>query len=791
VYDVQPSVSVTETGVDGRIEAISIKESGSFYKIVRTGGIRWYEFDVEDAQENPLITIGNCPCSYDVCTDKSDCNGCASKNAYPSGHNKLNSSPFNPAEAITAKEIRSYFGEPWYKPFNPEDDPPDAEGCITDDSVKGDSGGQSDQLIPLYCPPDSNQTGYCNESCDGRIPCDKNCTCSDEDCVCTKQQTYAFGLTFISGWFPRNDYDYCWPLNNTWEFPNFTENYGLSACSGDPVVSGFRPYLDGDTIIPHKRPQYEYVWQPNTTAFTESIESIIELNPLENKGKAYVNFIKDEYLSIEGCNPLRVDRFGKSYKFIDPTGERTYPTNPCRKTNSGDPIPSGAIRTSDDYCRVYGFYQQRQPDCEILYRGQYIMRAAEKYGFGQNPNYPAFSCPSPDNPYPLYVEGHTWTDCEPIIGDINIRLKQIESQFDISVGAPYSQDYLIPENLPLPYVGPDGKYESTADAWNEPSLSKTNNTRFFDHGFYEPNRYAKYEDKQLPENESEEIGEREQILSPVFLVNPVFNMPDVDGGDYPTTFEDALVDLYNPGVWDLPDPRSNCRPGVSGISCEDECDNPTYGPNVNLPATGTRNDLRSECPYPWERWGNDQSNTNDIDYYCMLKNNSAEIVIDEIVECEDCFSNDIVRIDYIQNLNNTQYPALFWYSYAIEVPSEEEPAPEPTPAPSSSSPGTSAPADDQDQTTPGPRYILFRLYGNFGEINDLSVIEAFHNLINQYISILGDRYQLSDILSILLNDTHRSILWNMVFQGADTDYQLAGLTKVEIFAFESVSAEFS
>jgi hypothetical protein len=767
-YDTQPYVTVTATGLNGKIENISVSESGEFYKIIRTGGLRWYEFDEEDSEGNSLISIGNCPCSYDLCTDSQDCNGCASKFAYPTtGHNKLNSSPFNYNESITAKEIRTYFGPPYYKPYV-EIPPEDAEGCATDPSVTenpGVPGINPDQLINLTCNPDGGSYD-CNSSCDSRyggVDCPDNCSCdSNENCNCFREIPNGLGETFIGGWTGRSDFPYCWPLNNTWEFPQYPENYGLSACWGTPVDPGHRPYIDGHIVQPHKRPQYKYIWKPNPTAFIDAVDTIIPENltstPVRNK--AFINRLKDEFLSIEGCNPLMLDRFGKSYKFIDHTGEKEYTGSPCRKTNSDDPVPPGVVRTLDDYCRVYGFYQQRKPSCNVIYRGQYIMRAAQKFGFGQNSDLPVTSCNNP----PVYADGHTWTDCEPVVGDITIELRQIESQFDLSFGAPYSQDILIPEQLPEPRLGPDGKYEVTADAWNLPSLTGIDNTRFFDHGFYEPNRYQTESVKVLPENQ---LGETEQGEPPTTIVqsiDPVFNMPDVDGQDYIGDEDNEPIDFYFKDQWDLPDPRSNCRPGVIGIECEDPCLNPEYGTGVGLPVSGIRNDLRSECPYPWEKWGDNSSNTNDIDYFCMFANNSAEVVVAEIEDCEECIGTRIVRSDYVLQSNLSEYPSFFWYTDKELV---------------------SIIVDENYGFPIGEVSILFRCFGNFNQ-SDATISNAFRTALTEYKNFFNDYYDVGpqNLLNLLFNDDHRSIFWNMVFQGASND-KLEKLTKVDIFLFTS------
>ena len=84
------------------------------------------------------------------------------------------------------------------------------------------------------------------------------------------------------------------------------------------------------------------------------------------------------------------------------------------------PIP----RTNDDYCRVYGFYQQKQSPCVISYEGQYIMRSQTNIG-----------------------------SCEPFIGTLNIDFIRLEAKIDISVMAPTVQDYLLPELLATPTNG--------------------------------------------------------------------------------------------------------------------------------------------------------------------------------------------------------------------------------------------------------------------------------------------------------------------------------------------------
>ena len=94
-------------------------------------------------------------------------------------------------------------------------------------------------------------------------------------------------------------------------------------------------------------------------------------------------------------------------------------------------------RTNDDYCRVYGFYQQKQSPCVISYEGQYIMRA-------QAPNGKVFTGD-------LVYQGIG--QCEPVIGTLRIDFVRLEAKIDISVMAPTIQDYLLPELLATPTNG--------------------------------------------------------------------------------------------------------------------------------------------------------------------------------------------------------------------------------------------------------------------------------------------------------------------------------------------------
>lgn len=521
-----PYVQVAATGVSGVIESVEIPVSGSgaFYKIIRTGGIRWYEFDeVDEDTGDLLISVGTCPCSYDVCG--SECNGCVSKDMYPSGHNKL--------DAIND----GFPGSPWHNCvtdpalIDPETDKPYELFCPG--TIGSISCGGTCTYTSIYTGGSSDSLGWillnkdiCANRCGCGYPSEQPTSyhqTATADCYCSVPLTMD-GLSLFEGSsVPLPGSNFCWPLNKTYEFPEKEVNYARCACSGDPVVPASYAYMDGRFAMPYRRAQYKYQWLPNISGFQTKVgDYLADGTSTEDK-----NSIIDSFLGFDACNPGKYDRFNRSYRW--PTKENSA-LQPCRKKlNTTDTIPPNVTRTLDNYCRVYGFYQQRQPNCKnILYRGQYIMRAAYK-GAGFHDAAVAKLGDCDPSYYPQ--DGHGWSDCDPIVEDIVIGFNKMEAQFDVSVGAPYDQDILIPENLPKPFVGPDGKKEVRADSWDIPSLQGLNNPIFYDHGFYEPNRYQDTFQMALPENqEGLGIGEG-PVLTWVFAVNALMAIYDVDYND--------------------------------------------------------------------------------------------------------------------------------------------------------------------------------------------------------------------------------------------------------------------
>ena len=751
-YEVYPSAIVIQTGINGSIIDTNLVEPGIFYKIIRTGGIRWYEFDETDDNGDLLISVGNCPCSFDLCSE--DCIGCVSKNMYPNTHETL--------EAIQG-------GFPG---------PPNT-GCVTIEGIE--DGNIPPEKIILFCPS-SNPYVAGNGTCayTGRYAstdigslgwmllnankCEDDYICSPApagtptynqkttaSCYCIKPATSVGGVSVvhISGWSNLTIAPLCWPLNTTMDF--YSENYARSACSGTPEISGFRAYPEGDSIIPYRRPQYKQVWIPNVSGFMANFATYMPDFDDATKEEEAKEAVKEAFLSYDACNPGKYDKFNRSYKWLT---QYDSGKPPCRKKLvPTDPIPSGnhiiTPRTLDNYCRVYGFYQQRQPSCNVLYRGQYIMRAGYKAPW--TPSGPQLGdCASTKFPN----QGYEFSDCQPIISNINIGLNKLEAQFDVSLGAPYEQDYIIPEQLPAPIIGPDGFLESRAYSWDYPSLLGSGNTRLFDHGFYEPNRYSDVRQMALPENQGVLTAGGQPILSPVLTINPLFSMPDVDGHDM------NPIDMANSGIQDWPDPRSNCISGCNQYVLPLSQLYPSG--NVPLPESGIQSNFIFNCLYPWENL----RKTDDVDHYCMFKNNSAELSLGEIEKCDNCIGSVLI---YDRSLNGL--PGPFYDEYGDYINFTHIVLYH-----------TETGVDDEGDDVVLDYYLLFRAFGNN---NNAFTKNSFVSVIDDYTETWVDRLNNPgvNLYQILLSDTHRTILWNMLFEGAIND-KLDGLTKVEILAIK-------
>lgn len=782
------------------------------------GGIVWYEFDETDDNDDLLISVGNCPCDYDICSNpsyqtpfyewdtnfspESQCRGCLSKDVYPQKNHKIDALPDRISEDLQSIIPGKFPGYPnlgcistgpyeysfcqYLEPLQKEcgencqwtrvcvssprgpnlwadeeyAEVGDAFVLYEDDCTNTNCSCRYDPIID-YDPADP--TG--DEGSDEGIPRtgDPAGTVYPSQCICSPRISPIGGdiapyiLPSDNPTLSPNSPSICFPKNNTWDW--YAANYARSACSGDPVTPEQRPYMDNILTIPPKKAQYRYEWIPKVQCTLDGIENwITEKVPFATEIEIAIE--KDEFLltSGEGCNPLNIDVYGKSYKFplADLQGEID---KPCRLQNNYAGIGTLYVKysegscsvepqkniNSDNYCRVYGFYQQRQPTCDVVYKGQYILRAAQKLD-SSGPFQPVLQTP-------YFFDTPNNTDCEPVIDNITIFLTKKESRFDVTVGAPYDQRFLIPENLPTPQIGPDGKLECTADSWNDPSLNGNDNTRLFNHGFHTPVRKYFSDYKIIP---GESLNNNDPFR--VDIINPVSQMQDVDGNDL-FTLNNEIQDMYINGVWDLPNPRSNVRIGTTGLEPGDPCVNPSYTGIAfsGFPTSGRRWDYSSSCPYPWEY------PASEVNFDCMFKNNSAKIVLGSIKECDYCTANEVLIFDpadmaYIgQSID--LYDIRIYYTYGIQA------------------------SDSSYQT------LLFRCFGSSeGSFSK----QTFVDLVQEYLDIWVDRLDIDisnlslvqQIYTALINDTERTIFWNFIFNGANND-KLDNLTRVEVIAYDA------
>lgn len=442
--------------------------------------------------------------------------------------------------------------------------------------------------------------------------------------------------------------------------------------------------------------------------------------------------------------------------------------SPCRKKNKFNPKPPGSKRIDDNYCRVYGFYQAIKPTCDVVYKGQYIVRASQK-------NYATRLTG--------YGTRHTYdgTDCYPLIESLTITLTQRQAQFDVSLGAPNKQDYMIVESLPTPYVGPDGFKEATADPWNYPSLNGVNRQILYDHGFYRPERKFKSNNYYIS---GESLASIPWDKVTVDQIVPDYWMYPVDGNDG-ITLDGVAQDWYNDGVWDLRDPRSNVREGTDGLELNNTCPHPVYtgvaftGINSAWTVAAARNHFIFDCPYPWEDHCHETGNPCES-FFCMYENNSAEIALGEVEECEHCPTQSVLitsESNYFWQFENYSVPLFFHYTSFVEGPFYV------------------FPNSDPENTYSAKDYFYFRCYGDDNTVVDIG---EFQNTIQEYIDIFTDRldypssWGLTDkFYANLYNDNELLILWNILFQGtafkdANNNKQVKGLTKIEVFGVTKV-----
>lgn len=807
-YSEYPQIGILDVDEDGKVLDYEIIEHGEFWKVIRTGGIRWYEFDEIDSNTGDLlISVGRCPCDYDMCASPyhadiedyspwTECIGCLSKDIYPAEHNQIDALPRTTTD--------------------------ESDGLISEQLIRSPFTTFADGVIPGKFPAFPNfscistfeegylsSTDYCNtpgsvdcdQTCSREIYCDdidytpttrvpflfpendcppdKNCIClynddgNDENsrigdsfpstCACGLGSSFSYGRPYVGPYTMSEYQTKCYPLNRTWEW--YPQNYARVACSGDPVIEETRPYVSGTTIVPPRQAQYKYEWLPKVQETVQAIESWYPLLYPTLNNPTDIAAAKDIFLQTSGpgCNPLQLDIHNKSRKFPNPriediTGEsfvEEFLDPPCRKYNSYNPLhPSlTGVYQDDNYCRVYGFYQQIQPTCDVVYKGQYIMRAAQK---NVNLGPAAYA-----GDYRDMLHG---TDCEPVIESITVSLNKNEAKFDVAVGAPYNQDYLIPENLPSPYYGPDSKLESSADPWDIPGLVGSFDDASYDHGLYSPLRRLFVKQTGIP---GESVAPDD--LFSVSQIIPLETMYPVDGLDYYTDSSGVMRDLYNSGVWDLPDPRTNIRAGTSGLDLGDSCTNPIYTGIAfeNFPVSGLRNAFVYECPYPWE--DNCQGPGDCEDYFCMFKNNSAEITLGEIEQCEYCSSNEILKTykdNYIVSSFYRRYLYRMHYTHIVPI--------------------NSVPSDTNGVNINS--YFVFRCYGssqnNFNQSD-------FITLLQNYTEIWVDRMDIDEGLTFgqqlslsFQSDLERSIFWNFIFEGAN-NRELENLTRVEVFYYET------
>jgi len=231
----------------------------------------------------------------------------------------------------------------------------------------------------------------------------------------------------------------CFPLSPSWDIGGY---HGRSSCSG-LAEDGIPATWDGQYIIPSKAPRYYYAWLPDPDCFFAYDNDFLEYMAFDEYFSFNGPFFNQDRDDFPGCSPLykiyrnattdNLDiktRF-KDYYVVGPPCRKTYIASDANtlfvKYDGGDGSivnPPSTARTDDNYCRVYGFYQQKQYNCGVTYEGQYILRAQTTIG-----------------------------SCQPIIETIRIEFNRAEVKNDITISAPVHQDYLLPEFLPTPENG--------------------------------------------------------------------------------------------------------------------------------------------------------------------------------------------------------------------------------------------------------------------------------------------------------------------------------------------------
>jgi hypothetical protein len=286
------------------------------------------------------------------------------------------------------------------------------------------------------------------------------------------------------------------------------------------------------------------------------------------------------------------------------------------------PVES-APRTNDDYCRVYGFYQQKQNPCHVTYEGQYIMRAQKSVGV-----------------------------CEPVIENLTIDFIRLESKIDITIAAPMIQDYILPERLPVPENG------KASSAWNNGFSQGGFNlwTALMFNNYPDPRHNCEVNDRK-----SLLLMETERCSYPTVLdcdEKCVFNpegsecitLPDACGG---FTY---CYDCYTEGYREYLDPLNNriswknSFRDICGYPWESDC-NTAMNEEYQEQKTNCyieNGELICESPttndtdiwYIADGFSIQEKEKSKCDPYCMLENKSCIITVKAIDSCVSkyCFA---------------------------------------------------------------------------------------------------------------------------------------------------------
>lgn len=406
----------------------------------------------------------------------------------------------------------------------------------------------------------------------------------------------------------------CYPISHPWEIGG---QYGISSCSGI-AEDGIPARLEGNCVIPAKAPKYYYAWLPEPDCFLSADQLFLEYLTIDGNlnGAPYGYDFNGE--KWPGCSPLikiwedyHTGSYSVKTRYKD---YMYYGLAPCRKSDSvidantlfvaysggdgsvilPDNYSGTPTRTLDDYCRVYGFYQQKQYDCGLNYQGEFIMRAQGGVG------------------------------CEPVIGSIDISFNRKEVKTDITIAAPTVQDYLLPEYLPAPV---QGKVETgfpymhgSVDKWqlNSPNRNEPdprNNCSI---------NLKKYFEQDIIEYDCEEY------CTPEFDESNFFTGWDCTADGYK---EYSYTDVFGSGQT----AHRNKFIDICGYPWEKNCksnaneDFITPTPECTVDSSGN-----IDCSFLDGNGDLSNSPKDKCDPFCMLKNTSAIIAISGIYQNNAC-----------------------------------------------------------------------------------------------------------------------------------------------------------